>query len=71
LVIIVEDHGCGIPVAELGRITKPFYQIENDAIIDGAGLGLTEVVQAVASLGGELSMDPVRLARSAPLRSSV
>lgn len=57
LVITVQDYGCGIATSELRKITEPFYRVETSAVIDGAGLGLTEVSKAVASLGGQLSIN--------------
>lgn len=47
LEIRVEDHGMGIPEQELSRLFTPFYRASNAKYVQGTGLGLTMVRQAV------------------------
>ena len=55
-VIVVRDHGPGIPPDELTRIFKPFYRLfrsrENNS--DGAGLGLAIAERIVRLHGGRI-----------------
>lgn len=52
-VIEVIDHGKGIPVEEIARITEPFYMVDKSRSKKqgGAGLGLA-IVQRIASAHG-------------------
>ena len=47
-VLTVADHGCGIPEAEITRITEPFYMVDKSRSrkSGGAGLGLA-IVSAI------------------------
>lgn len=49
--IVVHDHGCGIPPAEIHRITEPFYMVDRSRSkkLGGSGLGLA-LVQRIAEL---------------------
>ena len=51
VVLSVADTGCGIPEAELEKVTRRFYRIDNSRRHPGSGLGLS-LVQAVANLHG-------------------
>ncbi len=50
-VIVVRDHGCGIPKEEISRITEPFYMVDRSRSkkFGGSGLGLA-LVQRIAEL---------------------
>jgi signal transduction histidine kinase len=53
LVISVEDHGYGVPEADLGRVFDKFYRVPRveDAGVPGTGLGLA-FVREIAELHG-------------------
>lgn len=51
---IVEDHGIGIPPADLHRIFEPFERGSNVGNIKGTGLGLNIVKRMVDLLHGEI-----------------
>jgi two-component system sensor histidine kinase CpxA len=55
-VIVVRDHGPGVPQEELKRIFKPFYRLfesgGNDS--NGAGLGLAIADRIVRLHGGRI-----------------
>ncbi|OHC63209.1 MAG: hypothetical protein A2040_07330 [Rhodocyclales bacterium GWA2_65_19] len=57
-VIVVRDHGPGIPEAELDKIFEPFYRLESSRNREsgGTGLGLAIARQLAAALGAELSL---------------
>jgi protein-histidine pros-kinase len=56
--LAVCDRGPGIPVAELPRVTTPFYRVESSRNRDtgGAGLGLAIAKDIVEGQGGELDI---------------
>jgi CheY-like chemotaxis protein len=54
LLLEVEDNGCGIPPAQLGRIFDPFYTTKSETLSTGLGLYLCQ--RFVASFGGSLSV---------------
>ena len=53
----VRDHGVGIPTAELKRVFKRFYRVQDRALskIKGTGLGLFIVRSIVRKHGGQVS----------------
>jgi signal transduction histidine kinase len=57
VVIRVEDHGIGIPPAELAQIFDPFYRGTNAVAhhIHGSGLGLSIVRHIVEAHGGRVT----------------
>lgn len=55
LVLEVQDNGCGIPAAQLGRIFDPFYTTRVGTLSTGLGLYLCQ--RFVASFGGTLSVE--------------
>ena len=56
--ITVEDEGPGIPEHELGRVTEPFYRVEDSRSREtgGTGLGLAIAVSVIEAHGGELKL---------------
>ncbi|MDX2076474.1 MAG: PAS domain-containing sensor histidine kinase [bacterium] len=57
LVFIVRDHGIGIAEHEQGRIFEPFFRGENVGVIEGTGLGLSVVQEAVRAHEGILTLE--------------
>jgi signal transduction histidine kinase len=56
--VTVEDHGLGIPAADLPRVFEPFHRGRNAArSISGAGIGLASVRQIVEAHGGSVEVD--------------
>jgi signal transduction histidine kinase len=53
--IVVEDHGPGIPPADLPHLFKPFYRGRN-AQTRGSGIGLTIVDRIARAHGGSVSV---------------
>ena len=60
-VISVSDTGCGIPAAELNRVTLPFVQVANSLSrkYAGSGLGLSIARQLCDLHGGRLTIRSV------------
>ena len=56
VVIRVHDAGNGIPVVDRDRIFERFYRA-SDSPVEGFGLGLAIVSEAIAALDGELDLD--------------
>ncbi len=56
-VLIVQDHGMGIPEKDLLHIFKPFYRAANVGTIGGTGLGLSIIRQAVELHGGAVELE--------------
>lgn len=56
VVILVRDHGPGVPDGELTDIFRPFYRVSRarERKTGGAGLGLAIAVRAVHSHGGSI-----------------
>lgn len=54
--IEIEDHGRGIPPADLPHIFEPFYrgQVARDEQIEGSGIGLSLVKHVVDAHGGSI-----------------
>jgi signal transduction histidine kinase len=54
--IAVQDHGCGIPSAELPYVFEPFFRGRSavDGQIQGSGLGLSLVKEAAEAHGGRV-----------------
>jgi PAS domain S-box-containing protein len=56
LIMVVKDHGMGIPREDMDRLFEPFYRATNTKAISGTGLGLSIVKKAVELLNGQLSV---------------
>ncbi|MDQ4075559.1 MAG: HAMP domain-containing histidine kinase [Chloroflexota bacterium] len=54
--LIVQDQGIGIPVADLPHIFERFYRASNSAGRAGSGLGLAGVRQIVEQHGGTITV---------------
>ena len=54
--VLVEDHGIGIPVEDQSRIFEPFYRIDPSRTRNtgGYGLGLSLVKKIIVAHGGEV-----------------
>jgi PAS domain S-box-containing protein len=57
VLLCVQDHGIGIPDADLKRIFTPFYRSPNAAHITGTGLGLVIVKCCVERHGGSIQIE--------------
>lgn len=55
----VSDYGCGIPQAEIDRITEPFYMVDRSRSkkLGGVGLGLALVKEIVKAHNGRLLIE--------------
>ncbi|WP_102273921.1 MHYT domain-containing protein [Cytobacillus massiliigabonensis] len=56
LIIHVIDNGIGIPKEEQQRIFEPFYRLDHNYTIEGAGIGLALVKQLVDLMGGKMGV---------------
>ncbi|TME80137.1 MAG: ATP-binding protein, partial [Chloroflexi bacterium] len=64
--LVVEDHGLGIPSAELGRVFEPYYRGTNVATsTNGTGVGLAGTRHIVEQHGGDISVESVLGERTA------
>jgi PAS domain S-box-containing protein len=54
VLLTVEDSGIGIPAAEMGNVTQPYYQVGKQTT--GSGLGLSISNEIVELHGGSLSI---------------
>jgi signal transduction histidine kinase len=59
IMLEVQDEGIGIPEAELARLFEPFQRANNVQDIQGTGLGLTIVKQAVSLHHGNMIVESV------------
>lgn len=55
-VLVVRDHGPGIPAAQRETLLKPFYRGTQDRGQPGTGLGLPVVERAVRRHGGQMQL---------------
>ena len=55
-VVRVQDHGLGIPRADLSRIFERYHRGQNVALIDGEGLGLASVRRLTELHGGSVEV---------------
>jgi len=58
-IMTVEDHGVGIPAEALPHLFQKFYRVRSTAEsgIEGTGLGLVLVKEAVKALGGDITVE--------------
>lgn len=56
ILLRIIDHGVGIPEAEADEVFKPFYRASNTGEIEGVGLGLSIVQEALEVIGGTLTL---------------
>lgn len=59
LIILVEDHGIGIPEGETRAIFDEYYRASNHGDKEGQGLGLSICRQIVESHGGNIQVESV------------
>ncbi|MFT6282884.1 MAG: PAS domain S-box-containing protein, partial [Salibacteraceae bacterium] len=55
LIVIVKDHGIGVPKAEISSLFQPFFRANNAAEIKGTGLGLSIAKEYVEVNKGQIS----------------
>ena len=56
VIIVIEDHGKGIPDTELTNIFQPFYRVSNNRNIKGFGLGLSLANQIIKLHKGQITV---------------
>ncbi|MDD2878293.1 MAG: ATP-binding protein [Acidiphilium sp.] len=56
--VTIDDHGPGIPDAELGKVFEPFYRLETSRSREtgGSGLGLAIALAIIEAHGGKLEL---------------
>ena len=70
LTVRVRDFGEGVPAAQLGRLTEPFFRTGNTSK-PGLGLGLALVELVCRVLEGEVAFDEAKPGLVATLRLPV
>jgi signal transduction histidine kinase len=55
--IIFEDHGIGIPEAEINKVFEPFYRGANTLPVPGTGIGLALVSQIIKNHNGTIRLE--------------
>jgi len=57
-VIVVRDHGIGIPPGEIERVWEPYYRATNIAgTVSGSGIGLAGTRHIVEQHGGQIAVE--------------
>jgi len=56
LEIAITDRGMGIPEAEVGKVTEPFYRSTNAITRKGIGIGLSLVTQIISNHNGSVKI---------------
>jgi signal transduction histidine kinase len=57
-VLTVQDHGIGIPAAEMGRVFEPYFRASNvSESISGTGVGLAGTRHIIEQHGGEIEVE--------------
>ena len=56
-VVAVEDHGIGIPPADVGRLFERYFRGSNVSGIVGTGVGLNLVKMVVDLHGGDITVE--------------
>jgi two-component system sensor histidine kinase ArlS len=59
VIIIIEDHGKGIPESELSNIFQPFYRVSDNRSIKGFGLGLSLANQIIKLHKGQINVHSI------------
>jgi signal transduction histidine kinase/CheY-like chemotaxis protein len=59
LILVVEDTGIGVAVADQARIFEPFVQLSQYTLQKGTGLGLTITRRYIELMGGLITVDSV------------
>jgi PAS domain S-box-containing protein len=59
VILIVRDHGIGIPEQDLKHLYTPFFRASNSGNVSGTGLGLNIVKESVQRLGGNIAVDSI------------
>ncbi len=57
IVIEIEDHGPGISLEDQEHLFEAFYRAKNTLSVQGTGLGLPIVKQAIEAHGGSIAVD--------------
>ena len=57
LLIIVQDHGMGIPIDEQNSLFERFFRAKNALNIQGTGLGLSIVAKYIEVLNGTIRFE--------------
>lgn len=57
IVMSVEDNGIGIPANDINKMFEPFFRAGNVANIEGNGLGLNIVKEAITLHGGKITVE--------------
>ncbi|WP_162937355.1 ATP-binding protein [Indioceanicola profundi] len=59
VVVVIDDHGPGIPDVEMENVFRPFYRVEGSRSRDtgGTGLGLSVANDVVRAHGGEIRLE--------------
>jgi signal transduction histidine kinase len=56
-ILVVGDHGCGIPATDQPHIFEPYWRGSNVGRVAGSGLGLASVKQIVQAHGGSIAVE--------------
>lgn len=56
ILLMIQDNGIGIPLEEQKHLFTPFFRASNASLIQGNGLGLSIIKEAIALHGGNISV---------------
>lgn len=59
VIVKIQDHGIGIPQADIAKLTQPFFRASNSGTVSGSGLGLAIVHYIVQRHQAEFHVDSV------------
>ncbi len=57
ILLKIQDNGIGIPIEEQKHLFNPFFRASNASLIQGNGLGLSIIKEAIALHGGNISVE--------------